>query len=288
MIPNFTILNFTIVNLILYFSIYSFLGWCLETTFATIKNKKFTNRGFLHGPFCPMYGLSVVLVILIAKPIEDNYLTLYLVCFFGASIVEYLTGFILETLFQTKWWDYSNQPLNLQGRICVLFSLIWGIAGIFVLKVLHPLVNSFVTQINNLHLSIIFSRLLFIYLLSDFIVTLIKLFQLKSLLFQLYDVSLEVKNTLINLKIVAYDKVTSVSNKSKDKFSEAEFFSKDFWNKREVIEEIPKELKEKYDTIVDKIASRYSRVFIAFPQLSSKKFKKSFSDIREKIKSKVR
>lgn len=288
MLFNFKFMGNYFIQLVLYFSLYSFLGWCTETIYATIKNKRFTNRGFLYGPFCPMYGFAAVLLISIAKPVEGNYVILYLICFFGASVIEYFTGFLLEKLFNAKWWDYSKRILNIQGRICILYSLLWGLCGIFIVKVLQPLGHEFVTALIPKGLAIIISHLLVGYFVVDLIITLIKLSELKSLLKQLDDVYCEVKNILINVKITAKERVALVGNKSKERIAEAENLYKDIWSKREVIDNIPKELKERYENIVDRIASRHSRIFLAFPQFNSDKFKKAFSDIRNKIKLKVR
>lgn len=288
MIFNFDLLGYPLVFIILYFSLYSFLGWCLETILATIKNKRITNRGFLYGPFCPMYGICSVLIIIIAKPIEKNVIILYLVCFLGASIIEYFTGFILEALFDSKWWDYSNKIFNLKGRICLLYSVIWGFVGVLLIKILQPIISGLMSNFIYSNISSSFSYILIFYFSLDLAITLFKLYELKSLFLQLEDISSEIKNTLINLKILAYDKVTLVGNLSKDKFNEAENFSREFWSKREVMDSIPKELKERYESIINRIVSGYSRIFIAFPQLNSTRLKKAFSDIRDKIKAKVR
>ncbi len=288
MIANLKIFDYSLVYILLYFSLYSFLGWCLETTFATYRAKHFVNRGFLFGPFCPMYGFTAVSIIMLAENIDGNYIKLYIVCFLGASIIEYITGFVLEALFDTKWWDYSNRPLNLKGRICLLFSFYWGLVGVFLIKILQPILSTFMTSLIDSNASYILFYLLIIYFALDAIMTLNTLLELKRLFIQLEDISTEIKSTILNLKEIAYDKVTLVGNKSKDRIAESDFFSRDFWNKREVIDNIPKELKERYDSIVNRIASRYSRLFNAFPHLSSKKLRKSIVEIREKIKLKVR
>lgn len=281
------------VNYILYFSLYSFLGWSIETIFSAVKHHRFINRGFLNGPFCPMYGFASVLLILAGKFIGGNYLLLYLSCFLGASIIEYATGFILETLFNAKWWDYSENKFNLKGRICLSFSLVWGLVGVFIIKILQPLIDIFILKVIPSNMSLILSIFLVVYFSVDLIFTLYNLSKLKGLFMQLEDIMSEIKGSLSQLKILAQDKVTLVSSKSKDLFNETDFFSrelwaKELWNRKEIIDSIPKELKERYENVITKIASGYSRIFNAFPQLSSKKFKKAFNDIREKIKMKVR
>lgn len=120
--------------------IYAFLGWCTEVSYAATKTGKFVNRGFLNGPWCPIYGFGVVIVLLFLEPLKDNLLLLFLGSVVLTSALEWLTGFVLEKLFAQRWWDYSNEPFNLSGYICLRFSLAWGFACLFVVKLLHPTV----------------------------------------------------------------------------------------------------------------------------------------------------
>lgn len=120
------------------FFIYAFLGWCTEVSYAATKTGKFVNRGFLNGPWCPIYGFGVVIVLAFLEPLKNNLLLLFLGSVVLTSALEWLTGFLLEKLFAQRWWDYSDEPFNLSGYICLRFSLAWGFACVFVVKLLHP------------------------------------------------------------------------------------------------------------------------------------------------------
>ncbi len=122
------------------FIIYAFLGWCTEVSYAALVTGKFVNRGFLNGPVCPVYGFGVVIVLAGLAPLEENLLLLFLGSVALTSSLEWLTGFVLEKLFHQRWWDYSDQPFNLSGYICLRFSIAWGFACLFVVKLLHPTV----------------------------------------------------------------------------------------------------------------------------------------------------
>ena len=122
------------------FFIYAFLGWCTEVSYAATKSGKFVNRGFLNGPWCPIYGFGVVIVLAFLEPLRNNLLLLFFGSVVLTSALEWLTGFVLEKLFSQRWWDYSNEPFNLTGYICLRFSLAWGFACVFVVKLLHPTV----------------------------------------------------------------------------------------------------------------------------------------------------
>lgn len=125
------------------FFLYSFFGWSVEVIFAAASKGHFVNRGFLNGPQCPIYGVGVCLVVALLYPYRDNLLLLYAGAVLLTTLVELLAGFLMEKLFHHRWWDYSHMPCNIGGYVCLLFSLVWGIACVLVVDVLHPLVIQF-------------------------------------------------------------------------------------------------------------------------------------------------
>ncbi|MCI8293302.1 MAG: hypothetical protein HFH53_07185 [Hespellia sp.] len=130
----------TVYFVILSFFVYGFLGWCTEVGFAACKEKRFVNRGFLNGPICPIYGVGVTMVIQMLTPVKEHVLVLYIASVVLVTVLEGLTGYILDKIFHNKWWDYSNMPLNIGGYVCLLFSLIWGVACVAIVKLIHPLI----------------------------------------------------------------------------------------------------------------------------------------------------
>lgn len=139
--------NFSLYEIAVYFFVYAFFGWCAEVIYAALKTGKFVNRGFLNGPVCPIYGAGVVLVLLALTPVSDNFLLLFLCGALLCSALEFATGFVLEKLFHRKWWDYSDKHFNLLGYICLSMSLIWGIACLLVVDVLHPAIASLIGKL---------------------------------------------------------------------------------------------------------------------------------------------
>ena len=127
-------------ELVWIFIIYAFIGWCTEVSYAALDRGIFVNRGFLNGPYCPIYGCGVVIVVGALTPLKDNLLILFAGSFLLTSILEYITGFVLEKVFHNKWWDYSNKPFNIQGYVCLKFSIYWGLACTFIMDVLHPII----------------------------------------------------------------------------------------------------------------------------------------------------
>lgn len=122
------------------FFIYGFLGWCTEVAFAAVKERKFVNRGFLNGPICPIYGIGVTVVVSLLMPYKDQIILLYLWSVLLVTVLEGVTGYLLEKLFHHRWWDYTGMPLNIGGHVCLLFSVIWGVACVAIVHWVHPFV----------------------------------------------------------------------------------------------------------------------------------------------------
>lgn len=137
-------------KVILYFFIYSFLGWLMEVIYAMFVERHFVNRGFLYGPICPIYGFGALILIGSLKNIKGNKLLKFIVAVVAFSVFEYIVSYILEILFNQRWWDYSNDILNLQGRISILYSLVWGVLGILFTEKLHPFIRKKVEKISLL------------------------------------------------------------------------------------------------------------------------------------------
>ena len=138
---NYKIAGISLYYIISWFFIYSFLGWAWESAYVSIKNKKLVNRGFINGPLCTIYGAGAVTIYLLLRPFEKNLALLYLGGVITATALEYVTGWIMETVFHTRWWDYSNKKFNLHGYISLASSLLWGAFSILLLKLLQPFVS---------------------------------------------------------------------------------------------------------------------------------------------------
>jgi uncharacterized membrane protein len=141
-------------DLLLFFTIYSFLGWAMETVFASINERKIINRGFLNGFVCPIYGFGAVLILQSSKWVsrffENSFTALIINILFAVILVtalEYVTGFLLEKIFNCKWWDYSHNALNLHGYICLQYSLLWGVLIFLLLQIVHPTISELVFSI---------------------------------------------------------------------------------------------------------------------------------------------
>lgn len=142
---DFTINGIDLYHMINWFIIYSFFGWVWETFYVSIKQGEFINRGFISGPFCTIYGCGAIAVYTILKPAEGNLFILFFGGIVVATLLEYFTAVLMESIFHTSWWDYSDKKFNFQGRICLGASLGWGVFTVILFRVLHPVVENLVS-----------------------------------------------------------------------------------------------------------------------------------------------
>lgn len=147
---NKTIFGFSIWRLIAYFIIYSVLGFVIETAFGAVTKGVIESRkSFLYGPFCAIYGLGAVVMILCLQPFKKNNNTLFWGGFVVGSVIEYLVSLIGELIFHVIWWDYSDMPLNINGRVCVYFSIFWGLLGIYLVSYINPKIDKLINFIKR-------------------------------------------------------------------------------------------------------------------------------------------
>ncbi len=154
----------------LLFFIYSIIGWAIETLAIFSKSGKIVNRGFLIGPYCPIYGVGAIAMILYLSQYRDNILTVFLLGSIICSIIEYLTSYFMEKIFKARWWDYSHRRFNLNGRICLLNTILFGLLGILLVYIINPFISSLIAKLPNL-LTIIISIICLIIFTIDTIIS---------------------------------------------------------------------------------------------------------------------
>lgn len=144
-----------LAKLFICFIIFSFLGWCLEVLFGRVTLKKFVNRGFLIGPLCPIYGVGCVLLYLLLSGYSSDPIMLALASMTLCSILEYIASYLMEKIFKTRWWDYTDMKYNINGRICLEMAIPFGILGLGVVYLVFPFVFNIVSKMPSLAIYII-------------------------------------------------------------------------------------------------------------------------------------
>ena len=169
-----------ILKIYLLFWIFAILGWIMEVIVCSISDGKFSNRGFLIGPYCPIYGFGGILMFLF-KDFKDNPFICFILCMISCSILEYLTSYLMELIFKVRWWDYSNDKFNINGRICLRNALAFGALGLILLRYILPVFSGFLDNLSNTTIYII-SSILFIITLVDLIISYKAMNKIKNLI----------------------------------------------------------------------------------------------------------
>ena len=160
----------TIEIYFLLFISYAFLGWCMEVTCKFIQYKKFINRGFLIGPYCPIYGWGALAITILLKRYMEDPLVLFVMSTLICSIIEYLTSYFMEKKYHARWWDYSNKKFNINGRICLETLVPFGILGVAIMYGTNPILFKLFNQIPQLVINIL-TAILFIGFIVDNIIS---------------------------------------------------------------------------------------------------------------------
>ena len=145
-------------NFLLYFNTfftYSIIGWIIESIYVSITEKKLVNRGFLIGPYCPIYGCGALGMILYLDQYKDNIITVFFLAVILCSILEYLTSYLMEKIFKVRWWDYSNKLFNINGRVCGENAILFGLFTIIIIYLIEPPLENIISNINTSNLIIL-------------------------------------------------------------------------------------------------------------------------------------
>lgn len=276
-------LEYSVLDYIFYFFFYSFIGWFFESCYCSIRPKKWINRGFLRGPICPIYGTGGLVMMVCLLPLrhitENLYFNELLIFIAGAvlcDIVEFMTSYIMEKLFNARWWDYSNKKFNIQGRICLTHTFYWGTCSCLFVFILEPIMNLYIVgQVSESSRNILTYIFLTVFAF-DLLDTVIHALGIRSISSTFMKLSEEISEFAIQV-------YSTIGGKSEDE-SDA--------MKKELNEKFI-ELRSRYDKFQNDIKNIRSkskkRLFKAFPFLKDGMAKQDklledlFADLKEKI-----
>ena len=277
---------FTFTELVLLFFIYAFLGWCAEVAFAAFKNGRFVNRGFLNGPICPIYGFGLIGVVLLLAPLKGNLWLLFIGACVITTLIELVTGFLLEKLFHAKWWDYSGMPLNIGGYVCLLFSLIWGVACMAIVLWVHPPIYGLVHRLPKL-LTRILDGVFLAMLAVDLAATVATIRKLSRRLARITLLADEIHTLSDELGGNIAEKALAAKQKIETEQAKLEQGVERFEEKKEQSrvqrEQRLAELRAKVDAALSERGFGHRRLLEAFPNLKSHRNPESLRKLREAI-----
>ncbi|MEE0515175.1 MAG: hypothetical protein UC961_05920 [Emergencia sp.] len=286
-----------VYDMFLSFFTYGFLGWCTEVAFAAVKQRQFVNRGFLNGPICPIYGVGVTVVIAVLAQFTDHIVFLYLASTLLVTVLEGITGYLLEKLFHHRWWDYSKMPLNIGGYVCVLFSFIWGIVCVLIVEFIHPLLYSLLLLIPK-WLGITLLIGLCCALFTDIYVTAAGILKWNRRLDRLDEIAGELHRISDQIGENIYENMMTGIERQEKTREKAEALTEEVKLRREdmkvTAEELKRkaaerrqraeELRAKYEEMLTVPHKTGKRLLKAFPQLKSKEHDVLVSDLRNRLK----
>lgn len=293
------------------FFIYAFLGWCTEVSYAALVTGRFVNRGFLNGPVCPIYGFGVVIVLSCLTPLKGSKLVLFLGSVLLTSLLELVTGFVLEKIFHQHWWDYSDEPFNIGGYICLRFSIMWGFACMFVVYILHPTILWFIGVIPHT-LGIVLLCLSAVTMAVDLVATVRTIARINHRLSQIDELAAKIKEASNEFGETLADKVLDAAEAGsvlKEELTDrTEDFKEELAQKREEMqddlddmkqaiakrrqerraqkEEELSQLRQRLDEVLDGRVFGQSRLMRAFPKMHSTDHRQALERLRQRMEKK--
>ena len=285
--------HYTGYELLWLFFIYSFGGWVLETISATLKQRKFANRGLVNGPFCVLYGLTAIAMTVGLQELRGIWLFIFATVY--ATVAEWVSGHLIEKAFKARWWDYSDKPLNFHGYICLEFSLIWGLAIVMVVKVFQKYVENQVSHTPATWEWVVIAILYAVYL-TDFIVTVAvirglnkKLTRLDKVSSDLRIVSDKLSDTLATTTIDTAQKVGE--RKVQAALAKAELLETTAAQKEKTVEMLrmkKAELQAQFDELSSSITNHtvfgQGRLLKAFPEMKHRDYFELIQELKKKLK----
>ena len=305
--------QYSIMQWLFFFYFYCFFGWCFESLYVSLKKRKPVNRGFLRGPFLPLYGSGAIMMLVVSMPFQDNLLLVYLAGCVGATVLEYVTGVAMEALFKVRYWDYSNQKFQFQGHICLSSTLAWGALTIFMTEFLHKPVEQFVLRIPDTVLT--FTTLfLTIVIVGDFVLSFRTALDLRELLVKLEKAREEMERMQKRLDVIlAFAEKDYELKKQEQKQKKAERWEESRTRIEAQLETLKKLLQEKPSEFTDGIREEIIELRTRFrlnqesrnklvefrdfykrnmlrsnPGMSSKRFKSVLEELKDAVEKKIK
>lgn len=250
--------SYSIMQWLFIFYFYCFFGWCFESAYVSLKKRKWVNRGFMKGPFLPLYGSGAVMMLVVSRPFLNHWWAVYIAGCIGATVLEYITGVVMEALFKVRYWDYSNQPFNFQGHICLGSSLAWGGLTLFMNYGIHRPIEAFVLAIPSNILTIL-TILLTIYIVGDFVLSFKAALDLRDILVRMEKVKeefLRVQKRLDVMIAVAGEEWDQKKDDIKDALTESIGRTKDAFSDKLKVDDLKEGIETRLSALKEMLKKR--------------------------------
>ncbi len=276
--------GYTVNQWLFFFYFYCFFGWVFESTYVSIKSRRFINRGFMHGPFLPLYGSGAIMMLVVSRPFADNLILTYIAGCVGATLLEYLTGAWMEALFKVRYWDYSDKKCNVKGYICLSSTLAWGFLTILLTRVVHTPVERFTLSIPTEALSAIVS-LLTVYIGIDLALSFKAAFDLRDMLIKLEKARQDAAQLQAKLA-EAMDMAGEQLVEKKEKYTQDLQLLKEKLPKPGLDMDVRREKMSQYVPDVDALRDSLKKRGMDMDQLFERMeaTRRQYADLRERIK----
>ena len=279
----------------LFFYIYCFFGWIIESTYVSVCTGNWVNRGFMRGPVIPIYGTGAIIILFAVIPFRTSPILVFIIGTIAASVLEFVTGFVMERIYKVRYWDYSDKPFNLCGYICLFNSLCWGVLSILLIYLVHSWVEKGVLFLNDMVLLSIDSGIssLFIVDLFNSSTTAVELKKMLANSQKLKDDLMNVHNKMIEFNTAIANGKEKMDELKKMSLQELYISARDKMSNIATDKDSPElqNLKKKLDSLKDKYYKRMLaedkakfKLLKNNPRAVSYKYKESFREMMDKAK----
>lgn len=253
-----------------FFYFYCLFGWCFESTYVSLKSKHPVNRGFMRGPFLPLYGSGAIMMLVVSMPFKDNLILTYIAGCIGATALEYVTGVTMEALFKVRYWDYSNQKFNYKGQICLSSTIAWGFLTILMTEIVHKPIERFVLAIPMN----VLSPIVFVITMAavvDFTLSFKAAMDLRDILVKLEKVREEMEHMQKRLDVILAVADEEIGNRREArKQRHAERSEELLMELEERFGNVKEHLRDRYDSLPDELREEVAELRMKFAAAKEK------------------
>lgn len=300
--------GYNMTQWLFFFYFYCFFGWCFESTWVSLRSKKIVNRGFMRGPFLPLYGTGAIMMLVVSMPFQKNVALTYFAGCIGATTLEYITGVTMEALFNIRYWDYSRKKFNFQGQICLSSTIAWGFLTILMTRVVHRPIEGIVFSIPQNVLGYV-TLFLTVYIVADFALSFKAAMDLRHILVKIQRAKEELERMQKRLDVIIAFNHEEKEQKKQIRASRMDELAESVGQRLSSIKEAVQNAPGSYvDSVRDEIAELRARynlymenrknykelldfykrdMIINNPDMNSREFREAFEELKKAAADKM-